>query len=187
MIDVHEYGDHLCQYDHCDYVAYSKVIFLYCRTCCNWKIQKSLSHHGRMHKMRTENNFRHKCLKPNCHSTFAATQLLDRHMRILNNDLDSCQFCPYRYVEIKHYNDHLNSHFRIKAYKCDHCGLDFFSRRAMVEHASSHEGIKYHCLICKTYESTKKAAIKTHLRRKHSDLLGTNINWDSVKQYVKSM
>ena len=145
-----------------------------------------MSHHGRMHKMRTENNFWHKCLKPNCHSTFAATQLLDRHMRIHNNDLDSCQFCPYRYVEIKHYNDHLNRHFGIKAYKCDHCGLDFFSRRAMVEHASSHEGIKYYCLICKTYESTKKAAIKMHLRYHHSDLLGTNINWDSVKQYVKS-
>ena len=109
--------------------------------------------------MRTENNFWHKCLKPNCHSTFAATQLLDRHMRIHNNDLDSCQFCPYRYVEIKHYNDHLNRHFRIKAYRCDHCGLNFFSRRAMVEHASSHEGIKFYCLICKTYESTKKAAI----------------------------
>ena len=35
MINVHEYGDHLCQYDHCDYVAYSKVKFLYYRTCGN--------------------------------------------------------------------------------------------------------------------------------------------------------
>ena len=35
MINVHEYGDHLCQYNHCDYVAYSKVKFLYCRTCGN--------------------------------------------------------------------------------------------------------------------------------------------------------
>ena len=27
MIDVHEYGDYPCDYDHCDYVASSKVIF----------------------------------------------------------------------------------------------------------------------------------------------------------------
>ena len=27
MINVHKYGDHPCNYDQCDYVAYSKVIF----------------------------------------------------------------------------------------------------------------------------------------------------------------
>jgi len=32
MIDVHKYGDFPCQYDDCDYVAISKVIFS-CRTC----------------------------------------------------------------------------------------------------------------------------------------------------------
>ena len=31
MIDVHEYGDYPCDYDHCDYVASSKVIFEFSR------------------------------------------------------------------------------------------------------------------------------------------------------------
>ena len=138
-----------------------------------------------MHKMRTENNFWYKCSEPNCQSTFKDQSLLDHHMRIHNNDVNSCQFCPYKYVVVKHYRDHLNRHFRIKPYKCDHWGLKFFSRGSMVDHASAHEGITYHCLICKTYESTKKSVMKMHLRSKHSDLLGENINWESVKKYVK--
>ena len=138
-----------------------------------------------MHKMKTENNFWYKCSKPNCQSTFKYQSLLDRHMRIHSNDVDSCQFCPFKYVDMKHYKDHLHMHFGIKAYKCDHCGLNFFSSTAMTDHASAHEGITYHCLICKTYKCTKKNVMKKHLRRKHSDLLGENINWDSVKKYVK--
>ena len=138
-----------------------------------------------MHKMRTGNNFHYKCLKSNCQSTFQYQSLLNIHMRTHNNDVDNCQFCPYRYVRRKDYNDHLSRHFGIKAYKCDHCSLRFFSKKAMVEHSFAHEGITYHCLICKTYKSTRKSGIKSHLRHRHSDLLGTNINWDSVKQYVK--
>jgi len=93
MIHAHKYDDFPCEYGHCNYVAYSK---------------KSLNYHGQMHTMRSENNFWYKCLKPNCQSTFKDQSLLDHHMRIHNNELDKCQYCPYRYAKPGHYNDHLN-------------------------------------------------------------------------------
>ena len=141
--------------------------------------------HGKMHKMLSESNFSYKCSKPNCHSTFNTQGALDYHMRIHNNQLDMCQYCPYHYVKPCNYSDHLNKHFRIKDHKCDHCGLLFMTKKAMVEHSSKHEGIIYCCLICKTYEAARKNTILVHLLRKHSDLLGMNIVWDTVKKYVK--
>ena len=138
-----------------------------------------------MHSMRIENNFWYKCSKPNCKTTFPKPSLFDQHMRIHHNELDQCQYCPYRYVKQIDYKDHLNKHFRVKDNKCGHCGLIFTTKKALVAHSSMHEGIIYCCLICNTYENGNKSSIKFHLRRKHADLLGKNINWDSVKKYVK--
>ena len=138
-----------------------------------------------MHKMRSESNFWFKCLKPNCQSAFSRSFLLDQHMRIHNNELDHCQYCPYRYVHPPDYKDHLNKHFRIKNHNCDECGAKFLTKRDLVVHSLTHEGNMYCCLICNTYEIKIRNTMKYHLRRKHSDLLGNNINWDSVKQYVK--
>ena len=138
-----------------------------------------------MHKMRSENDFFFKCLKPNCQSTFRWQSHLNIHMRIHNNELDECQYCPYRYVNPPDYKDHLNKHFRIMDYHCDECDANFFTKKALVEHSSMHEGILYCCLICKTYEASSRMSMKMHLRKKHTDLLGQNINWDSVKKYVK--
>ena len=135
--------------------------------------------------MLSENDFWYKCLKPNCKSTFKVQYDLDLHMRIHNNELAECQYCPYRYVRATDYRDHLNKHFRIKDYKCDHCGLVFTAKKTLVAHSSMHEGIVYCCLICNTYEIERKNTMKMHLRSKHSDLLGSNINWNSVKKYVK--
>ena len=138
-----------------------------------------------MHSMRIENNFWYKCSKPNCKTTFPTPSLFDQHMRIHNNELDQCQYCPYRYVKQIDYKDHLNKHFRVKDNKCGHCGLIFTTKKALVAHSSMHEGIIYCCLICNKYEIAHKISMKSHLRRNHSDLLGKNINWDSLEKYVK--
>ena len=138
-----------------------------------------------MHTMRSDKEFWFKCLKPNCHASFQYEGSLDKHMRIHNNDLDECQYCPYRYMNPPDYKDHLNKHFRIKDHKCDECGLYFHSKRVLMLHSSMHEGIMYCCLICNTYEVKLKDSMKHHLRNKHSDLLGKNINWYSVKEHVK--
>ena len=138
-----------------------------------------------MHKLRSDNNFWYKCPKPNCRSTFKVQSLLDQHMRIHNNELDQCQYCTYRYVKPSDYREHLNKHFRINEYKCGDCGSTFLSKNLLTKHALIHEGIIYCCLICNTYEKPSKGAMRHHFREKHSDILGKNINWDSVKEYVK--
>ena len=141
--------------------------------------------HGKMHKMRSVNNFLYKCLKSNCDSTFETKNMLDIHMRVHNNETDNCQYCPYRYVEPASYRVHLNNHFRIKEHKCGHCGKLFASKKYLKAHESKHEGIIYCCLICKTYEIERKNSMLDHLRRCHSDMLGQNIIWEIVKTYVE--
>ena len=143
-----------------------------------------MNKHGRAHRNRPENNSWYKCLKPTCQAAFPRQGLLDIHMRIHNNEFDKCQYCQYRYVEAPLYRDHLNKHFRIKNHKCDVCGLTFTTKKSLVQHSTMHEGIIYSCLICKTYETGCKSTMKTHMR-KHTDLLGENIQWDSAKEYVK--
>ena len=137
-----------------------------------------------MHRNRSENNGWYKCLKPNCQATFDRQGKLDVHMRIHNNQLDKCDYCQYRYNEALQYRDHLNKHFRID-FKCDECGSTCTTKKNLAQHLTMHEGITYFCLICKTYECATKYNIIRHLKSKHSDLLGTTINWDSVKKYVK--
>ena len=138
-----------------------------------------------MHTKRSENNFWYKCSKPNCLSTFQRQHSLNEHMRIHNNEVNYCQYCPYRYVQAGHYKEHLNKHFQINEYKCGECGSTFSTKATLTKHAFIHEGILYCCLICNTYETAGRNTIQSHLRRKHSDLLGRNITWDSVMKHVK--
>ena len=69
--------------------------------------------------------------------------------------------------------------------KCDYCGATFTTKQCLNGHQSMHEGILYCCLICNNYKIARKNSMQMHLRLKHSDLLGKNMNWDSVKKYVK--
>ena len=117
-----------------------------------------------MHTMRSEKEFWYKCLKPNCHSTFQYQLELDRHMRIHNNDLQQCQYCPYRYIIHSNYEIHLRKHFGIKDFKCDQCESRFLSQNELNRHYSRHEGIIYCCLICNTYEAISKHNMEMHLR-----------------------
>ena len=138
-----------------------------------------------MHTMCSNRSFFYKCPRLNCQSSFSNEAKVKEHLRIHNNDLDSCQYCPYRYVFSSNYRDHLNKHFRIKDHKCDQCGLAFTSKGILDRHYSKHEGILYCCLICNEYETGRKNTMEMHLRTKHSGLLGKNIHWDAVKQHVK--
>ena len=122
-----------------------------------------------MHKRRSEKKYWYKCLKPNCQSSFKYQCDLDRHMRIHNNDLDTCQYCPYRYTLQSQYQDHLNKHFGLKDHQCEQCGSTFLTKCSLAVHSKLHEGITYCCLICKTYEISTKQAMQTHMKKKHSD------------------
>jgi len=170
MITVHKYGEYPCKDKHCDYVAVS---------------EKHLNLHGRMHTKRYDNHFWLKCLMPNCKATFRCELESDRHMRVHRNDLHKCQYCPYKYVYEKNYHTHLNRHFRINDHKCDQCGKDFPTSSELKKHYQIHEGIIYYCKLCNDqaagcFQATHRDTITAHLRRKHRDVVGKNVNWESA-------
>ena len=62
-----------------------------------------------MHKRRSDKLFDNKCPIVNCHSTFQFPGSLETHLRYHKNDIDECQFCPYRYIDPKSYKSHLRT------------------------------------------------------------------------------
>ena len=73
-------------------------------------------------------------------------------------------------------------HFGIKDYPCDQCDKKFTTVALLKQHYSIHEGIIYYCKLCKTYEGASINAITGHLRKKHEDVIGKNLNWETVQQ-----
>jgi len=170
MIKVHKYGEYACEDPYCNYVGFSK---------------KNLNIHRRIHTRRAHQNFLHKCLKPNCVSSFPFAQLLDRHMRLHNNDLDMCQFCPYRYEKPSHYKSHLKKHFGTEDFACDHCDKKFPTITQLNHHHELHEGIIYCCKICDAYQGKQKSQIVYHLKQKHADVLKDQTSWKELEHFTQ--
>ena len=171
MIKVHNYGQFKCEYNHCDFIGFSKT---------------SLNLHRKMHTMAANQKYALKCSKPNCDASFPNEIMLSRHMRLHNNDLDMCQYCPYRYERPNHYKRHLKIHFGIKDLECDQCDRKFLTSNELKEHYELHEGIIYCCLICKVYESKYRNTIEHHLKRKHAEVLKNETSWKVIRQYTKT-
>ena len=145
----------------------------------------TLNHHNAMHTRLFDKEYWFKCPKPGCKSSFDREGSLVRHIRIHDNDLDVCMYCPFRYAEPNHYRRHLKRHFGLEDYACDQCDLKFATSSELNRHYQKHEGIIYNCLICKTYEADRQHTIFSHLRTKHANIFGKNVHWDNVKDNVK--
>ena len=138
-----------------------------------------------MHTRRFEKQFWYKCPKPGCKSSFNRQGLLDEHLRIHNNDLGMCMYCPYRYLKYDQYQVHLKAHFKIREFKCDQCDAKFSSLGYLNHHYQKHEGFTYSCSICKNYETNNKINADTHLRKKHADIFGNNVNASDIQRHMK--
>ena len=170
LINVHKYGEYNCDDPHCDYVGYSK---------------KALIRHKKMHIAIANKSFWIKCPKPSCEQTLANQTQLTNHLRVHNNDLDSCQYCPYRYVRHDHYHTHLKQHFRITDFKCDQCNKEFSTLAKLNAHYGLHEGIIYCCLICNSYEAKQKKGMFNHIERSHPDIFENRRRWEDLQQFTK--
>jgi len=170
MINVHNYGEYPCTHPGCNFVGISK---------------KNLNLHARMHSMKSDKQFWYKCPKSTCSSSFESENKLLRHMRIHNNDLVKCRYCPFRYVQSNQYTNHLRTHFCIMDYKCDQCDKAFASNGELNKHYAVHEGIIFCCSICKVFKTTSKASITRHFRQKHYDKTGRNIFWIDVQKFIE--
>ena len=138
-----------------------------------------------MHSRQFEKEYSYKCPRPGCKTTFQYPFDLNNHQRIHENNLDTCRYCPYRYVVTANYARHLKQHFQIRDFVCDQCDLKYATRGELNVHYQKHEGIIYNCLICKTYEANSRRMIESHLRSKHADIVGKNFNWGVVEHHVK--
>ena len=141
--------------------------------------------HIRLHTSPSDSNFLYKCPMSNCQSSFRYDSGLQIHLRLHYNDLEQCQYCPYRYKRKQDYRDHLNRHFGILDFKCDQCGNVFNTQSQFNKHYEMHEGINYHCLLCEGYKASNKNAMNNHLRKKHPKLVGKNVTWESVEKFAK--
>ena len=122
----------------------------------------------RMHKKRDEGTAILKCPKPNCQSSFDNQWKFDFHLRIHDNDLENCQYCPFRYTFENHYAAHLRKHFGITDYKCDQCGRFFSKRYKLKNHIEmTHEKKHiFNCDLCdKSYNCISN--LNKHKRTTH--------------------
>ena len=138
-----------------------------------------------MHTRRHDKVFWFKCPKPGCKSSFRFQSDLDEHLRIHNNDVRVCMYCPYRYVKYADYQIHLKVHFAIQEFKCDQCDAKFTSQSQLNVHYTKHEGLTYSCLICKNYEIASKHNAEMHLRIKHADIFGKNVTASDFERHIK--
>ena len=148
-------------------------------------LKKSLTRHTAMHTRRHDKEFWYKCPKPGCKSSFQHPTGVDNHLRIHQNDLKKCMYCPYRYVTYQYYQLHLNAHFDIREFECDQCDLKFTSKNYLTRHYQKHEGIIYCCLICNTYETDTRHSAEMHMRINHAKTVGKNVHWQNVQHHWK--
>ena len=144
-----------------------------------------MNRHKKVHSRRFDKEFWYKCPKPGCKSSFDREGGLDLHLRIHNNDVRVCIYCPYRYVHYVNYQEHLRAHFEMKDFICDQCDAKFRTIGKLNIHYKKHEGLTYACLICKNYETASKHTAEMHLRRKHADIFGKNVNASDFERHIK--
>ena len=169
MIEVHKYGEYKCEDPHCDFVGYSK---------------KSLNMHRKMHARQANLSHVNKC--PRCGTSFRKPSALIGHMRIHNNELDTCQYCPYRYEHQSHYQGHLKVHFGINDFECDQCEKKYPTVNQLNKHYELHDEIIYCCLICNVYEAKRRDTIEHHLKRNHPEVLKDQKSWVDIRQFTKT-
>ena len=150
-----------------------------------YPIQKSLNYHSVMHvRIYDKENFL-KCPMQGCKSSFRYESEREQHLRIHNNNLNTCRYCPYRYVEPSAYTRHLKMHFRIRDFECDQCGLKLTTKNEFTRHCALHEGIAYSCLICNRHETPSKRSVQYHFNKKHANIVGINTTWDTIKPHLQ--
>ena len=77
------------------------------------------------------------CDRGNCGKRFRFAGNLKDHLRLHDNDVYRCHFCPWTGVMQHNYLSHLNTHFQIKPYLCTFCDLRFYT----ISHRTRHESI----------------------------------------------
>ena len=152
---AHKFRDIPCTFSNCNFVAFNHAGFA--------------GHTSRFHsKIRISSGNSFKCPYKDCGSTFSRKLHLEHHVRVHENNLHSCIFCPYRTALDKDIRDHYRSHYKMRDYKCDLCESSFVKLAALHTHQeNSHtKGEILQCQFC-DYTGTRKK-LQVHFRNKHN-------------------
>lgn len=161
-LEKHEWRDYPCTQRQCNFIAFSRSSFN--------------RHLGFFHKKSKSKHFEHKCSI--CKSTFTYETDLKRHLKIHNNEVDTCAFCQYRTTDWRSLRHHEYVHFGIKKFHCPKCPKKYTQIADMRKHfEGAHEGLRAKCPIC-NYVS-QKHNVQNHILYKHK-ILGSS--WDREKK-----
>ena len=162
--DEHDWGEYPCAHDNCKYVAFSAT-----------NLKQHSSHFHSLYKKHKFQGF--ACTCAGCKATFAEHHKLLQHMKIHDNDVVSCVFCPYRNAEPVALIRHQRLHFNSRDYKCIICETGFTTQSALNSHIElRHSDETAKCPLCKF--TAPKMQVGKHLLRLHK-LYGTR--WDKEK------
>ena len=147
----HGWRDYPCDEDNCKFIAYSRI-------CYN--MHKAA--HGRIKQPDKE----FKCKIADCQASFERRGLLDIHLRIHENNVFYCRFCPFSTAQYGNLQAHERLHFGIENYCCTECEKTFSRKALLKSHFDAvHEGIKAECPLCSLRGSLSR--IQTHIRKLH--------------------
>ena len=109
-----------------------------------------------MHTKKENKHGTFRCDRGDCKLAFGTLANLKNHLRLHDNDLFRCYFCPWASCNRTDKMDHLNHHLGIRPHKCSFCEKRFSKAKDKTRHEESyHEKVfdRYKCLYCdfKTY------------------------------------
>ena len=154
-----------CTFSNCNFVAVNHQ---------GYALHMSKFHSK--HRVFTGNEFR--CPYQGCRSAFTKRLHLEEHVRVHENNLFSCVFCPYKSAQMKELNNHYRRHYKIFEYKCDLCDKSFVRATNLYNHREgSHRlGEVLKCHLC-GYASAKNK-LQLHNKSKHKLFS----QWDKVNK-----
>ena len=173
-VNSHRWKDSPCSFPGCNFVSYSS--------------RTALSHRTRFHsKHRVFSLKDFPCLWSNCVSSFPNQSLLKKHMRIHNNELLKCTFCPYRTAMECHLKDHYRTHYKIFDFKCEFCEKSFVATHLLQQHTdmahSKDEDMS--CEICNKFTGPR-GRLQRHIRQVHNLLSRWNETERSLQTFERS-
>ena len=109
------------------------------------------------------------CDRKDCNRTFQGDFDLQKHLRIHDNNVTKCFYCQWGGVQGQKYSLHMNTHFRVRPFKCEKCPERFYELHPLQKHVDSfHERDfqKYSCGLC-VYTTNTSDKLYSHKKTKH--------------------
>ena len=126
------------------------------------------------HRVYSGNQF--QCPIIDCRSAFTKKTHLEEHIRLHENNLFLCVFCPFKTAQAKELSSHYRRHYRIFDYKCNLCEKLFVRAHELHSHRENfHQmGEVFKCHLCDYVGTRMKLAI--HFGAKHK----MSCRWNKV-------